>query len=268
MDAIEQHAFSSYARPAGGELLVLIGDASGVARERLRGVLAQNPGVRIVAECSEGPETLQAITRLRPHLAFLEARLPRLDAFAICRSLGHLSPRIVFVTSSTDDAARAFDLAAIDYVVKPYTDARLLVALERARQSVGAHQVVRTLLREVGGRTEETLVLRSRTALQLLPMHEVIWVESFGAQIRIHAAGRSFLLGCTIGDMRARLPESRFVRLSRSAIANLAQIDEIRKSSAGLEVVLLDRTIVPIGRRFRAAIEARLATGTLSLIEG
>jgi two-component system LytT family response regulator len=267
MYPLEQRAHSGYSRPAGGELLVVIGDHSAVARERLRALLSHNAGVRIVAECSEGPETLQAITRLRPHLAFLEARLPKLDAFALCRSLGELSPKIIFVTSSADDAARAFELAAIDYVVKPYTDARLLLSLERARQAVGSNQVVRTLLREVGGGSDDTLVLRSRTALQLLPMHEIIWVQSQGTSIRIHAAGRSYWLSCTIGEMAPRLPENRFIRVSREGIVNLAQVDEVRKSAAGFEVVLLDRTVVPLGRRYRKAFDARLAPGTLSIVE-
>jgi two-component system LytT family response regulator len=252
-------------RPSVGDLHVVIADASAAARQRLRGILASRPGVRIVAECTDGLQAFEAIARLRPHLAFLDVPLPHLDAFALCGRLGDLAPRVVFVTASGEHAARAFDLPALDYILKPFTDPRLFAAVDRAREEIGRSKTVRTLLREIQGRGSELLVVRSRgSRLHLLPLHEIVWVESHGTFVSIYTNERSHMTSSSIGEMEARLPTERFMRVNREAILNLAQVDEVRKTRNDFELVLLDGTVLPLGRRYRKTFEERISRGRLA----
>jgi two-component system, LytTR family, response regulator len=257
---------TSTSRTSAGELQVLIADSLAASRERLRSLLTSRRGVRIVAECSDGPQTLDAISRLRPQLAFMDVQLPRLDAFTLFARLGDLAPRVVLVTASPEYAARAFDIPALDFIVKPYSDHRLLAALDRAQETIGSAAAARTLLREVRGRGNELLVVRSRgNHLHLLPMHEIVWIESHGTSVRVHTTNKSHVVPHTIGEMEARLPKERFMRVNREAILNLAQIDEVRRVRSDFELVLLDGSALALGRRYRKNFEQRIEMGRLAL---
>jgi len=193
-------------------------------------------------------------------------QLPHLDAFALYGRLGDLAPKVVLVSASAEFAARAFDLPALDYILKPYLDHRLFAAVERAQDAISRSMTVRTLLREVRGGGNELLVVRSRGShLHLIPLHEIVWIESHGTSVNIHTTGRSHAAPSAIGEMEARLPTARFMRVNREAIINLAQVDEIRKTRNDFELVLLNGAVLPLGRRYRKTFEERISTGRLAL---
>jgi two-component system LytT family response regulator len=249
---------------AGGRVRALIADGSEASRQRLRAILTSRPGVAVIAECSDGLQAVDAIARLRPDAAFLDVGLPGLDGFAVCARLGELRPHVVFVSSSREDAARAFELPALDYVLKPFDDYRLLAAVERvfraqaARPSMPADEL-RMLLREIRGGRVEHLPVRCRRATLLLPLDEINWIEAQNSSVRIHHGGQAHSMRATLTELEGRLPGDRFMRVHREAIVNLARVEEVMPWLSGdFRLVLYDRSVVPLGRRYRKDFEERL----------
>jgi two-component system LytT family response regulator len=245
-------------------LRALIADDVEASRRRIGSILGSRSGVRVVAECSDGLQAVDAIVRLRPDVAFLNVRLPRLDGFEVCARLGELRPHIVFISTTSDDAARAYELPAIDYLLKPFDDHRLLAAVERvvrakaARPSMPAEEL-RMLLREIRGGKIAHLAVRSHRAILLLPVHDINWLEGHNNSVRIHVAGRTHLVRGTLNEMETRLPADRFMRVHRGAIVNLARVEEVVPWLHGdFRLVLYDRSVVPLGRRYHKGFEERL----------
>jgi two-component system LytT family response regulator len=226
----------------------VIVDDEPLARERLRSLLAERPGYALVAECPDGEAAVAVIGRERPDLVFLDVEMPGLDGFGVLEALGDdAPPHVIFVTAYDRYAVRAFDVRALDYLLKPIQRPRFDEALARleARSEPGGTPeewaAIQDLLRELRERRgyPSRLVVRSGAQVAFVPTAEVEWIEADGNYARIHARGRDYLLRETMKDLEARLDPDRFVRIHRSAIVNVERISTVEPYFHGEYVVML-----------------------------
>jgi two-component system LytT family response regulator len=216
---------------------VLLIDDENLARQRLRQLLHDAPDFEVIGECSDARDVANAVRELRPDVVFLDIRMPHLDGFQVQETIRTLVRHVVFVTAHAEHAARAFDVAASDYLVKPVTSARFRTALDRIRRS----------LSEPG---EERILLGGRQGGAAVNVSDVMWIEADGAYVNVHAAGRKHVLRESMSQIIDRLGPGAFVRIHRSAGINIAHVRAVKRSKTkGLEVELSDGTRLPISRR-------------------
>ncbi len=261
----------------GRTLRVLVADDDPRVRERLRELLAEEPDVEVVAECGGGAEAVEAIRHLAPDLVLLDTDLPGLDGFGIMAQVGEAAmPPVVFLAEVERQAARAFEVGALDYVVKPLRRQRLQAALLRARSHVErrrAQELCQQFKELLGtlpaGRPQrERLALRTQRRILLLDLDEVDWVDASGNYVQLHTPKRSHRLRATMAAVEARLDPNRFVRIHRSAIVNLDRVEELVQNAHGdYVVVLAGGQSLPLGRSYRGKLSAALA-GPFWLADG
>jgi two-component system LytT family response regulator len=216
---------------------VLIIDDESLARQRLRQLLHEAPDFAVVGECADARRIAEVVRELKPEVVFLDVRMPHVDGFEAQEAIRTLVRHVVFVTAHSEHAARAFDVAASDYLVKPVTQARFRSALDRIRRTLGDPGSERILL---GGRQGGAAVNVS----------DVSWIEADGAYVVVHAAGRKHVLRESMSQILDRLGADSFVRIHRSAGINLAHVRAVKRSrTKGLEVELSDGVRLPISRR-------------------
>ena len=244
---------------------VLIVDDEPLARQAIRMMLAGDPGVEVVGECS-GVEGVATVERTRPELIFLDVQMPEVDGFDLIEALGvEQAPTVVFVTAYSEHALRAFEVHAVDYLLKPVHDERFAHALARAkeqvrsrRQGVPAETGVGSLLRERSRQTSRILV-RDRDRTRIIDVDTIDWIEAADYYAMIHAGGESHLLRETMNQLAERLDPARFFRVHRSAIVHVARVREIRPLVRGDRLLLLaDGTRVRLSRSRREAFERLL----------
>jgi len=265
---------------ADAPLRVLIVDDEPPARRKLRALLEREPDVEIVGEAVDGPDAVRAIEAHRPDLVFLDVQMPGCDGFEVLeRVAGAHLPVVVFVTAHDEYALRAFDVHALDYLLKPYTAGRFAEALRRARAEVaraaqgaaegseavgdGAAALARMLdarAMQAGsgvaleGRPERItrFPVRDGDRFLLLRADEVEWVEAAANYARLFARGTSFLVRMTMSELERRLDPERFQRIHRSWIVNLDRVKEIRQGWHGdYEVVLLAGRALRMSRGYK-----------------
>ncbi|HZI20353.1 MAG TPA: LytTR family DNA-binding domain-containing protein [Pyrinomonadaceae bacterium] len=231
-----------------GPIRALIVEDEPLARERLKMYLADEPDVEIIGECADGRQAVAAIRSLGPDLVFLDIQLPELDGFGVVEEVGAESmPVVVFITAYDQHAMRAFDVYALDYLLKPYKPDRLRRAVERARAQVlrgkgGAlNERLLSLLESVrtGPQHVERLMIKSPGRVYFIRADEIDWIESEGNYVRIHAGKESHFLRDTLGGMEARLDQQKFVRIHRSTIVNVESIKELQPLFSGDYTVIL-----------------------------
>ena len=216
---------------------VVIIDDEALARRRLRQLLHEAPDFEVVGECADARRVAEVVREVRPEVVFLDIRMPHVDGFEAQEAIRSLVRHVVFVTAHAEHAARAFDVAASDYLVKPVTQARFRAALDRIRRTLG----------EPGS---ERILLGSRQGGATVDVSEVSWVEADGAYVVVHAAGRKHVLRESMAQILDRLGASSFVRIHRSAGINLAHVRAVKRGKTkGLEVELSDGLRLPISRR-------------------
>jgi two-component system LytT family response regulator len=212
----------------------------------IRGIvsrLAGRPDVSVVAQCGSGEEAIEAIRRHRPDLLFLDVQMPVTDGFAVMRALMPAErPHVIFVTAFDRHAIRAFELHAMDYLLKPIDGRRFEDALARAL----------AILRS----EHDRFVVKLRDRVVLVPKEEIDWLSAEGDYVRVHAGAESWLIRDTIGSVANELGSRQFLRIHRSTIVNLARIREVRPFDDGRgEVALHDGTRLPFGRTYRETID-------------
>ena len=227
----------------------IIVDDEPAARRGVRLLLERDGGVDIVGEASGGAEAADLIKREKPDLAFLDVQMPGCDGFEMLTQVGAAAaPAVVFVTAFDEHALHAFEVNAVDYLLKPFDDARFSAALERAKAEVRLRQAdtVNTRLtqlldylqqngeRSAGpAKTEgaaDRILLKSSGEIFFLKADEIDWIEAEGDYMKFHVGGRSHLMRETMARLEARLDPDRFIRIHRSTIVNL---DRLRKLSRG-----------------------------------
>lgn len=216
---------------------VLLVDDEALARQRLRQLLHEAPDFDVVGECADARRVADVVRELRPDVVFLDIRMPHVDGFEAQEAIRSLVKHVVFVTAHAEHAARAFDVAASDYLVKPVTQARFKVALDRIRRTLG----------DPGS---ERILLGSRQGGAAVNIADVTWIEADGAYVIVHASGRRHVLRETMAQIIDRLGAGTFIRIHRSAGINLAHVRAIQRGKTkGLEVEMNDGVRLPISRR-------------------
>ncbi|HKG95183.1 MAG TPA: LytTR family DNA-binding domain-containing protein [Gemmatimonadaceae bacterium] len=281
---------------------VLIVDDEDFARQRVRRLLEAEGGVEVVGECAGGREAVGAIAEQRPDLVFLDVQMPRLDGFAVLRELQDLpepadgtppvAPLVIFVTAFDEHALRAFDVHALDYLLKPVDPDRFRVALARAREqharSTAAERHARllavlgeagmpsgggaagegppspALAESIGGGSSpraplDRLLIKEEGRMYVVKTSEIDWVEAYGNYARLHVGPRAHLIRETMNNLERTLDPARFARIHRSTIVNLDRVKEMQPWFSGEYVVLLaDGTKLKLSRWYRERLEQRL----------
>jgi two-component system LytT family response regulator len=251
----------------------LIVDDEPLARERLRTLLQQEPDVEIVGESSDGRQAVTAITQLAPDLVFLDIQMPSLDGFGVLKAIEDRPlPTVVFVTAYDQYALQAFEVHALDYLLKPFTARRFQKALQRARleqkREGNGNSVERRLLNlldDIGGdkRFTKRIVVKSSGRIHFVKVDEIDWIEAEGNYVRLHLGPSSHLLRETMKGMEAALDPDKFLRIHRSTIVNAERIRELQPLFHGEYAVLLhDGTRLVASRgpenRLRKMLEAAM----------
>ena len=247
-------------RPA-GPLRVLVVDDEEPARTLLREYLAA-AGVEVVGECRNGFEAVKAVNELGPDLVFLDIQMPKLNGFEVLELLGPDVP-VVFATAFDDHAIRAFEVNAVDYLLKPVSPERVAIALERARTRVAARAPMPVAelakaSRPAGGPVTR-LVVRQGPRVQVIPVDRLDYAEAQDDYVALHAEGKSHLKQQTLTDLESSLDPARFVRIHRSYVLNLDRLSRIDTEGGEPKAVLLtDGTRLPLSRSGYARLKTLL----------
>ncbi|MBK6592397.1 MAG: response regulator [Burkholderiales bacterium] len=234
----------------------LIVDDEALARGLVREYLQTHDDIEIVAECDNGFDAVKTITELRPDLIFLDIQMPRLSGLEVLE-LTQRDHGVIFTTAYDQHALKAFDLRAVDYLLKPFAQARFDEALVRARTLLGqASTGVRALAAQPVGKLERLLV-RERNQVFVLALDTVACVEAQDDYIQIYCPGKTYLKTQSLSDLETRLDPALFVRVHRSWIINLAQLKNIeRLAKDSFVAVLHTGQQVPISRAGHERIKA------------
>jgi two-component system LytT family response regulator len=248
------------------ELAVLIVDDETHARERLRRLLDSDPEIEIVGECASGNEAVAAVAKLKPDLMLLDIQMPELDGFGVIEAIPRDElPMVVFVTAHDEHALHAFDVHAVDYVLKPVEAPRLQEAIGRARQRRSPDVISRPQSPNGEGEpvsADEDVKYFGRILVrqdgQIYPIHarEIHYVESFGNYVKLHTSSKQFTVRETMLRMEQRLDPEQFARIHRSVIVNLDAVSEMQPWFAGDFVVILKSGVrLKVSRSFKARLE-------------
>jgi two-component system LytT family response regulator len=231
----------------------LIVDDEPLARRNLILLLKRDPSIVVVGECGSGAGAITSIRQLEPDLVFLDVQMPECDGFDVLEMLGaELPPAVVFVTAHDEYALRAFDAGALDYLLKPFDDARFNLALERARERI-AHRAA------AQSRTTPRIAIKRAGQVIFLDHAEIDWIEAADYYACIHIGQQSHLLRRSLAELEQDLDAAVFCRIHRSTIVNLNRVRALALGPEGEHEVLLDSNVrLRTSRRFRTALQERL----------
>ncbi|HMG34076.1 MAG TPA: LytTR family DNA-binding domain-containing protein [Blastocatellia bacterium] len=239
----------------------LLVDDEPLARRRIRRLLASDHEFEIVGECGEGTAAADAIISLKPDLVFLDVQMPEVDGFETLERVTGLDlPLIIFVTAYDSYALRAFEVSAVDYLLKPFDRSRFEKAVERAKARLasdregGFREQTLALLQQLKtrGNSLDRLVIKTSGRVFFLKTDEIDWIEAEGKYVRLHVGNDSYLLREAIGTLEAQLDPSRFPRIHRSTIVNIERVRELQPWFHNeYRVVLHDGTELMLSRSCR-----------------
>ncbi|HEY7182710.1 MAG TPA: LytTR family DNA-binding domain-containing protein [Blastocatellia bacterium] len=255
------------------KIRTIIVDDEKPARRRLRELLEKQSEIAIVAECSNGAEAVRKIRALRPDLLLLDVQMPGLDGFGVVEAIGAAQmPATIFVTAYDRYALKAFEVSALDYLLKPFSDerfegslARVLSFVRTQRRGELSHRIL-SLLDQIQpkqpqntGASLDCLMIKNGGRVLFLRVEEIDWIEAAGVYVQVHTAGKTWLHRISLSELEARLDARRFIRIHRSTIVNLSRIRELRPHSHGdFLVALRDGTQLKLSRSYRQKVEASL----------
>ena len=234
------------------KIRALIVDDEPLALGNLRVLLARDPGVEIVGECRSGIEALAEIRKKKPELVFLDVQMPEVDGFDVLEQLGALMPpALVFVTAYDQYALRAFEAGALDYLLKPFDNARFDLTLARAKERIAR--------RNAAPRTIERVAIKNAGQVLFLSVSAIDWIEAADYYVSLHAGTQTHLLRRSMADVEEELEQAAFCRIHRSAIVNLDRVGRLETNQDGAtEVVLTNGTRLRLSRRYRRQLQMRL----------
>lgn len=257
------------------KITTIIVDDEPLARRNLRVLLEKDPQIEILSECRNGHEAVKAINALSPDLIFLDIQMPEMDGFDVLARVGpeHIQA-IIFVTAFDQYALKAFEVHALDYLLKPFDDERFARALERAKSQIAAREIDKLsnrLLALLEDRKSEhkapgdrqsyltRLMIKASNRMMLLKVDEIDFIEADGNYAKLHAGRKTHLLREKMSDLEGRLDPAKFVRIHRSIIVNLERIKEMHPHVNGDYIVVLDDgRQLRLSRSRREQVEARL----------
>lgn len=243
------------------KIRTLIVDDMMLARKRVRRYLSADPDVEIVGECADGHAAIAAIESLAPDLLFLDVQMPELDGFDVLEAVGaERMPALIFVTAYDQFALRAFEVHALDYLLKPFDRERVRKALERAKAQL-KHQEsnvlderLQALLKDLRTQTRYLKRLTVKTAGRTLFLltDEIDWIESAGNYLKLHAGRESHLIRERMNQLETRLDPAKFVRIHRSTLVNIDRIKEMQPLFNGDQLITLrDGKQLTMSRTYR-----------------
>lgn len=243
------------------KIRTLIVDDEPLGRERIRTLLAGDAEIEVVGESADGRSAISVIEKLTPDLVFLDVQMPEVDGFGVLEAIcGELMPAIVFVTAYDRYAVKAFEVHALDYLLKSFDRERFDCALQRAKAAV-RHSREGTLNERLAGLIEDLearkerptrLVIKSGGRIAFLRVDEIDWVEAADNYVRVHAGKEAHLIRETLQSLEKRLDPGKFLRIHRSSLVNLERIRELRPTFHGDYLVkLLDGTELTLSRNYR-----------------
>ncbi len=244
----------------------IIVDDEELARQILREYLGAEQDIEIVAECGNGFDAVKAATELRPELLFLDVQMPKLDGFEVLELIDR-DIAVVFVTAFDQYAIKAFDAAAADYLLKPFSAERFRTALERVRRRLSEKPVkpdVSDLIASVREPDQhaQRVVVRDGTRVHIIQVDKLDYAEAQDDYIALHSSGKSYLKQQSMGNLEACLDPSRFVRVHRSYLVNIDRVTKIEAYTKDTRLALLsDGKQIPVSRagyvRLKALMDGR-----------
>ena len=232
-------------------LKVLVVDDEALARRNVTLLLRGDPDIGSVAECGSGQEAIAAIRQARPDLLFLDVQMPECGGFDVLEMLGgDMPPTVIFVTAYDQYALRAFEAGALDYLLKPFDDARFARALDRAKERL-AHLTPQPLHR---------IPVKNGNQMLFVEASEIDWVDAAGYYACLHVGQETHVVRRTLADLERDLGEDRFLRIHRSVLVNLERVRGLELKKGLCEAVLKSKARLPVSRRFRKRLEERLGS--------
>ncbi|MPY89343.1 MAG: response regulator [Luteitalea sp.] len=241
-------------------LRVVTVDDEELSRRVLREYLAACPEVTLVAECANGFDAVKAVSEQAPDLIILDVQMPRLDGFEVLELIGS-SAHVIFATAHDEYALKAFEVHAVDYLLKPFSQERLSEAVTRARARIatGAGQTPGTLVSDVRRRQSDRLLIRDGGNVHVLPVDALDFAQAQDDYVLLRANGRNYLKEQTLADLEASLDSQRFVRIHRSYLVNLDRITRVELYAKDSRVVILkDGARLPVSRGGYSRLSERL----------
>jgi len=236
----------------GEKLRVVIVDDEPLARALLREYAAADADLEIAADCANGFEAVKAVAELKPDLVLLDVQMPKLDGFEVLELLGRDQP-VIFITAYDQYALRAFEVHAVDYLLKPFSLERFQEALERgrervrARASVPVEDIVRDAKPKAGH--AERVLIRDGANVHVLPVDKIDYVEAQDDYVAFKTGGKTLLKEQTLGDLESQLDPRRFVRIHRSYLLNIERISRVELYAKDSRIAILaDGTKLPVSR--------------------
>jgi two-component system LytT family response regulator len=246
---------------------VLVADDQPMARERLVSLLSAEPGIEVAGTAASGFEAVECIRHKSPDIVFLDLQMPGLDGFGVIEAVGvDRMPPTVFVTAYDEYAVRAFEVQALDYLLKPFGRQRFQSALERARrhlelerQGAMADRLTELLQSRRPSEGRERLLVKSGGRVSFVDVDAIDWVEAEGNYVRLHAGDQVHLMRDTMNGLIERIGADRFFRIHRSRIVNVKKVKELLIAGGGdYQVVLADGTKLGLSRLYRDALQEQL----------
>ena len=250
------------------KIRALIVDDEPIARRGIRSQLKARPEIEVVGECANGLEAVEAIREQSPNLVFLDVQMPEMDGFEVIQAVGveHM-PAVVFVTAYDQYALRAFEVHAVDYLLKPFDRERFVSALQHATSHIEGRaprdfraQLLAVLdERRAEPKHLERLVVKSAGRIFFLDVAEIDWIEAADNYVDLHVGKQSHLVRHTLSYLEQRLDPRQFVRIRHSTIVNVEKVKELRPTSGGeYDVVLQSGAVLETSRRYRKRLDALL----------
>lgn len=248
------------------KIKALIVDDEAIARERVRRFLSAEGDIEILGECRNGREALTAIKKLSPDLVFLDVQMPELNGFEVLNAVGkQIMPAVVFVTAYDQFAIRAFEVHALDYLLKPFNRERFRRSLNHAREHLGRgrqgskDEQLLSLLEDIkaGHKYVERLVIKTTGRVYFLKTVEIDWIEACGNYVNLHAGQEKHMLREAISHLESRLDPDKFLRIHRSRLVNIDRIKELTPLFNGdYTVTLQDGTELTLSRTYRDRLQS------------
>ncbi len=245
---------------------VLVVDDEALARRRMRALLGTVPDVVILGECETGAQAVSAIRDLEPDLVFLDVQMPELDGFDVIATVGPENmPPVIFVTAFDEYAVNAFEIGALDYLLKPVDQLRFRQALERARKRIGGHAARTDIAAQLSGLLErvaradasgERIGVKVQGKIVFLDADEIYWIQARDDIARVHLVDSAYDVREPLTHLEARLPANRFLRVHRSAIVNTSKVRAAEPFDQGDQLLILrNGKRITTGRSYRKAVK-------------
>ena len=234
------------------KIRTVVVDDEPLARSNLTVLLARDPDIQVVGEYDSGAAALAEIRGVRPDLVFLDVQMPECDGFEVLERLGTaLPPAVVFVTAHDQYALRAFEAGALDYLLKPFDDARFDSALKRAKERLAE----RTNSRKAADR----FIIKGTGQVSFVKVSDVDWIEAADYYACLHVGSKTHLLRRSLSELEEELDPQAFCRIHRSTIVNLDRVQSLKLNQEGeYDVLLRPGTVLRLSRRYRKQLQSRL----------